>query len=412
MDSLRVRAYNVRFGDAILISVPDRENGTPTVRHILIDVGNVLIGSGGQDDVFEPVIEDIAEVLDGRPLDLYVMTHEHMDHVQGLLWAKEERGLEIKATHAWLTASAEPSYYERHPDARRKRLESLQTYQQVAQHLSAAGTETSSVAEALMLNNNPRKTADCVEYLRTVGESTTYVFRGVPLSGSHPFEEVTFEIWGPEEDTSTYYGRFRPMGLGIVSTAEAVDPDNDDVETAIAKATDATETGVATRSSETTDVELPLPPSGVDAGAFYRLVNRRRKGIYDNLRQIDKAANNSSIVFTIHWRGWKLLFAGDAEERAWKEMNKRNLLTQIHFLKVGHHGSHNGTPGEDLLDKILPTTSVDARERRALVSTHEGTYNNVPDAHTLDDLGDRCTVIRIGEDSDPLFTDILFPDAS
>jgi hypothetical protein len=40
MDALRVRVYNVRFGDAILVSVPDKApGGSPELRHILIDVG-------------------------------------------------------------------------------------------------------------------------------------------------------------------------------------------------------------------------------------------------------------------------------------------------------------------------------------------------------------------------------------
>ena len=51
MDTLRVRAYNVRFGDAILVTVPDRDPATDktTTRHILIDVGNVLSKEGGDD---------------------------------------------------------------------------------------------------------------------------------------------------------------------------------------------------------------------------------------------------------------------------------------------------------------------------------------------------------------------------
>lgn len=45
MDKLRVRAYNVRFGDAILVSVPDKTSaGAKKTRHILIDVGNALGG--------------------------------------------------------------------------------------------------------------------------------------------------------------------------------------------------------------------------------------------------------------------------------------------------------------------------------------------------------------------------------
>lgn len=67
MDTLRVRVYNVRFGDAILVSVPDRnERGQVEKRHILIDVGNILSGEGGADAVFRPVMTNILEELNGN----------------------------------------------------------------------------------------------------------------------------------------------------------------------------------------------------------------------------------------------------------------------------------------------------------------------------------------------------------
>ena len=76
MDKLRVRAYNVRFGDALLVSVPDRgPDGVVETRNILIDVGNALVGEGGLDEAFRPVIDNILSELNGKPLDLYVMTH-------------------------------------------------------------------------------------------------------------------------------------------------------------------------------------------------------------------------------------------------------------------------------------------------------------------------------------------------
>jgi beta-lactamase superfamily II metal-dependent hydrolase len=114
MDRIRVRAYNVLFGDALLVTVPDRDpaSGATTVRHILIDVGNALTGKPGKDTVFEPVVTDILKELDGAPLDLYVMTHEHMDHVQGLPYVakkvlgEDELRQKLQVSHAWFTASA------------------------------------------------------------------------------------------------------------------------------------------------------------------------------------------------------------------------------------------------------------------------------------------------------------------
>ena len=388
MSKLRVRAYNVRFGDAILVTVPDRgPEGNEQLRHILIDVGNVLSGSGGQDQIFEHVVEDIQNELGDKPVDLYVMTHEHMDHCQGLFWAKKQRGLDLRAEHVWLTASAAKDYYDRFEDAKRKLDLARNVYEQIERYVAAAPTAAGHSLKAMLNNNNPRSTGDCVDHLRTIGQDH-YVSRQTDLAGKHGFHEARFSIWGPEEDTSIYYGRFKPMGLGA-----------------------GTALGEAGVGDGSTVGSGPLPPAGVDAGAFYNLVERRRRGVFDNLLAIDKAANNTSLVFMLSWRGWKLLFCGDAEERAWKEMHKRELLEEVHFLKVGHHGSHNGTPDGQLLDAILPMNGSDGRKRTALISTHEGTYNDVPDAETVAVLKERCDeVVRIGESNDQRFVDLWFED--
>jgi beta-lactamase superfamily II metal-dependent hydrolase len=355
-DKLRVRLYNIRFGDAVLVTVPD--NGT--TRHILIDVGNVLSGKGGDDTVFKPVVEAIKQELGGKPLDLYVMTHEHMDHIQGLPFAKEKAALELDVDFAWITASAAPDYYDTHPNAKKKKLDALAAYDEIASYLQASPDKT---LEGLMLNNNPRSTADCVTYLRDLADTTTYVHREKDIAGTHPFEEAKFEIWGPEEDTSSYYRSFQPLALGV--------------------------NGGAGGGAEPTVVN-PLPPSGVDAGAFYNLVDSRRSGLHDNLLTIDKAANNTSIVFSLEWRGWRLLFPGDAEQESWRMMDEQGVLEPVHLLKIAHHGSWNGTPQGAILDKILPTQPPDNKQRYAVVSTCLDTYNGVPDDDTLDLLGTRA----------------------
>ncbi len=379
MDSLRVRVYNVRFGDAILVSVPDRApNGETTLRRILIDVGNVLSGGGGQDPLFEPVVRDVLEVLDGRPLDLYIMTHEHMDHVQGLYYAARKLGLEIPMTHAWLTASSAPDYYDHHPQAKQRRLAFLEAYDTIASFLAAVPERETPWIQALMLNNNPRSTADCVDYLRGLADTTTYVYRGCNLSGTHPFQEAKLEVLAPEEDTSEYYGRLQPMTLGFHIS------------------------GVKNPQPRATTVE---PPAGVDAGAFYNLVEHRRHGLGDNLLAIDAAANNTSLVWSLAWRGWTLLFPGDAEVRSWQLMDRQGLLSPVNLLKVSHHGSHNGTPDEDLLAKLLP---LDDERRIAVVSTYPGTYGGVPHQETLERLDQRAEVRSVEGLADGAYLDITF----
>lgn len=344
---LRVRVYDVRFGDAVLVSVPEAQR----TRHLLIDVGNVLSGRGGDDAVFEAVVRDVVKRTGGR-VDLYVMTHEHLDHVQGLLHADQrvyggKLREHLRIDHAWLTASAHPEYYDTHPDARRKKSLLLEAYDRVAKHLGAAPGPFA----ALLATNNPRSTAPCVEFLRGFAEHTHYVHRGADVGGKHPFEEARFEIWAPEEDTSEYYSTLMPSALGLTAGSD----------------------GRLTRTAP------PLPPPGVDVGAFHDLVESRARGWTDNLLAIDRAANDTSVVLLLEWRGWRLLFAGDAELRSWRRMQREGVLQgPVHFLKVSHHGSHNGTPDEEMLRQLFAPGTGPKTTRRAVISTCRDTYSGIP----------------------------------
>ena len=66
-------------------------------------------------------------------------------------------------------------------------------------------------------------------------------------------------------------------------------------------------------------------------------------------------------------------------------------MKPVDFLKVAHHGSHNGTPLE-LLDTLLPVRR--ASTAHVLVSTKRdiyGTKHPVPDAGSSKELGRRCS---------------------
>jgi beta-lactamase superfamily II metal-dependent hydrolase len=375
--SIRIRTYNVRFGDAILVTIPDRDPRTrkTTPRFVLIDVGNVLGQAGGDDTVFEAVVADILKVLAGRPLDLYVMTHEHLDHVQGLFYAAtkhygaDELKQRLNVQDAWLTASSAPDYYTTHPKAREQKLALNAAYTALATQV----TGLSHLLQAMLANNNPRATEPCVQYLRDLAAPahTHYVHRAFVTARKHPFREAKFSIWAPEEDTSDYFTRLLP----IANTPSAAP----DAPTTL------------------------LPPAGVDVGAFYDLLAQRANGNLDNLLAIDRAANNTSVVFAIEWRGRRLLFAGDAELGSWRMMRDKAVLVPVDFLKVSHHGSHNGTPANELLDRILPGNS---QRRRAVISTWDDTYGGIPHGDTNDRLRERCRLQSILDDPDQLYFDV------
>jgi beta-lactamase superfamily II metal-dependent hydrolase len=373
MSELVVRAYNVLFGDALLVSIPERDDdGTEATRTLLIDVGNLL---ANDNDVFTDVVKDIAEQT-GGVVDLYVMTHEHMDHVQGLL-AAANAGVVLSARYAWLTGSAAPDYYEKHQDAKEKK-------NGLAQALTSLAVQQQANPDpwlAMMIANNSLllpdgalglTTGDYVDHLRTLApaDKTTYVDRTTDLDGRHPFTEATLRILAPEEDTSTYYGRFQQPKLtaagGDGPAAEAARP---------AASGDAG------------------PPVGIDAGAFYDLVNARDNVNAASVLAIDAAANNTSVVIEITWRGWKLLFCGDAEKRSWQTMLANNQLEPVHFVKIAHHGSSTGTVA-DILDTVLPQEPPDDKSRQAIVSTrHHMDWPSVPDDDTLELYSGRCTLL-------------------
>jgi beta-lactamase superfamily II metal-dependent hydrolase len=370
MSPLVVRVYDVRFGDAILVSIPDTESGQPVERTILFDFGNALGTAGGANTALTPVAEDILARLGGKPLDLYVMTHEHLDHVQGPLYANQALGRDITAKQAWLTGSSAPGYYAAHPDARKQKIAALAAYRRAAATL-ANPADASPFLAVLLANNNPAKTADCIDYLRAKvvdPADVHYVDRTTNLAGLQPASSATLTLWAPEEDTADYYGPFKPIAaaLGIDETYDFDDLDGP-------------------RLAATPE---PAPPGGIDAGAFYNLLDVRR-GATSRLLSIDQAANNTSVVTLLEWNGWRLLFCGDAEKRSWQQMARIGVVEPVHFLKVSHHGSHTGMPPDDILDAVLPVPAAGATRSRAAVSTYPNTYPGVPDKDTLDALRER-----------------------
>ncbi len=370
MSDLLVRAYNVGFGDAVLVSIPERaDTGAEVVRHLLIDVGNLLAGGANEDTVFRAVVTDIANRTGGQ-VDLYLMTHEHLDHVQGLL-AAARAGIGLSAKHAWLTGSAAPDYYERNPKARKRRLEIQLTLTDVIRRGQA---DDDPELGRTIVNNSVSlppgalglSTADYVDHLRTLApaDRTFYVDRTTALEGKHPFTEAVLRVLAPEADTSDYYRRAASGGS-------------------------LTAAPVAAAPQVRQPKSLVTPPAGVDPGAFFDLLRQRDSRSRRRVMEIDAANNNTSVVLEIEWRGWRLLFPGDAEHGSWRRM--QHLLRPVHFVKLAHHGSRNGMPA-DIIDIVLPAQPLDGRERRAVVSTSAGSWASVPDDDTLQVHRKRCAL--------------------
>ncbi len=70
---------------------------------------------------------------------------------------------------------------------------------------------------------------------------------------------------------------------------------------------------------------------------------------------IDDSPNNASIVVRVTYGKNRLLFTGDAEIAAWRQMIE-SAGDKLHadLLKAAHHGSSNGT-NKDILDAVRPS---------------------------------------------------------
>ena len=95
---LRVRAYNVGFGDCILLSFgyPDG-----TTRHALVDFGSTKLPANGVS--LTQVADHIRAEIDGQ-LAVVAATHRHADHISGFAGDSEHRGAATLDGEPWTDA--------------------------------------------------------------------------------------------------------------------------------------------------------------------------------------------------------------------------------------------------------------------------------------------------------------------
>jgi len=366
---IRVRAYQVQFGDCFLVTVPDGK----TTRHLLVDFGSAP-GTSGTKESFRRIGENITQETGGH-LDVLVMTHEHLDHMEGFY---AERGILDKMTidHIWMSLPSRPDYYTKYTKAK-----ILKKIRADANRLTALllrnRTALAPSFRALLRNN--LSNLDRIDYLREMGKKNGhtrihYLARGHSL-GRKPFRSIKGRVLAPEKDVSIYYGGPHADAL-----------------TRLAATLDAAAGGGATEAWSFPGVKRVEAPPNLSRTDWERLRETIQGGAVEAMRTIDKAQNNTSLVFQLEIGNKRLLFPGDAELESWEVMAKKSAkyLKPVDFLKVSHHGSHNGTP-MDLLDTLLPKS----RKQKAtvIVSTKDkvyGTVNPVPDSGLLKELGKRC----------------------
>jgi hypothetical protein len=103
---------------------------------------------------------------------------------------------------------------------------------------------------------------------------------------------------------------------------------------------------------------------------------------------LDNVRNNTSLVVVFRYKGKTLLFPGDAQWGNWQSWigttAARQVIAELDFLKLSHHGSENATPVDvvkGLRDKGLA----------AMVSTQIEPFPTIPRLPLLDAVQEHCT---------------------
>jgi competence protein ComEC len=101
--------------------------------------------------------------------------------------------------------------------------------------------------------------------------------------------------------------------------------------------------------------------------------------------KIYKDENNSSNVIYFKLYNYKFLLMGDAGIQREKDIIKKYKLTNIDFLKIGHHGS-NTSSSKEFIDSIKPKT--------CLISVGKNNRYGLPKKNVLKTLNYYCNIYR------------------
>ena len=137
-------------------------------------------------------------------------------------------------------------------------------------------------------------------------------------------------------------------------------------------------------------LEKKIVSSGINVTQKYKLkyynIMNLNNDLYDN-------ENDNSIINYVTFLRYKFLFMGDASTKVEEKLLNEYDLTNINFLKVGHHGSKYST-GKNFVNKLKPTYSI--------ISVGRNNKYGHPNEEILNNLSD-SKIYRTDQDGSIMF---------
>ena len=381
--SIRIRMYNVGFGDCFLLSLPRK-------RTILVDAGFHAQGKGAfsAKELVKQIIADVTEISGSPRIDVVIATHRHQDHIFAFN-ATEWEGVEVG--EVWM-----PWVEDRNnPEATKLWKKQARFAMTLAGARNSFGLSAEDLADVEFMLWNAGIDLPGAQFeaaapgwsnanaLECLHEGFARRDRARPrflpeLTSPESFEspvlpEVKVHVLGPPRDPDLI---------------QDLDPEADG-ETYRALALRSLEAvgGVLAPFGDAWQVKGDELGDRLEVADIERIdsLGRSADAVFA-AEKVDSMINSTSLVLMLQIGKARLLLPGDAEWGTWKRILDddvaRSLLRGATFFKVGHHGSHNAT-SKKLVEKVLP------KRIPAMISTQQGPgnyRNNIPLTELLDAL--------------------------
>ena len=363
--SITLRAYNVLFGDALLVSW-DEDDGP---HHAWVDFGNFHNDANA---VFEKVYNDVLSRTGGK-LDLLVITHRHLDHMEGFFSLRKRFKADFtieRLWHAHVTSTVDHVF---------------EIAERSLRNMLPASIPDSDTEIGRVFRNNfgakgdkiRKQMADILKEMGVPASRTFKIHRGVNLKQALPpgLKNLQIEVLGPEKDSKRY---LQPLEHALRVRGIAISAANGQIA---AKKHDP-----FTGASAVKFAKSPL----ASLADLARLRRQLQTGGLNVLAAVDTTRNNTSIVMRLTHGAAQLLLVGDAEEMSWEIMRKNGAPLKADVIKVGHHGSINASPDWSFTTVMPRKLAANA----AVISTDDDRFtgeNEVPKDTVLNGWRARLT---------------------